>query len=151
MNQSRTIHVLAAASLTVAMTAACNRKPQVPEEQTTTGEQPRAQAITAIGCLKAGLAENTFVLNTAKSDGSFETTTYQLIAPTRLSLRDHVNHQVEVGGMLRAEERIASKGTVQEEPAKGTTGTPTIETTTQLDLKKLDVTSIKPISAECLQ
>jgi hypothetical protein len=151
MSPSRTIRGIAIVSLTASIAVACNRKPQVPDEQTTTGEQPRAQAITAIGCLKAGLAENTFVLNTAKSEGSFETTTYQLIAPARLSLGDHVNHQVEVGGTVRAEERIASKGTVQDNPAKGTTGTPTIETTTQLDVKKLDVTSIKPISAECPQ
>jgi hypothetical protein len=135
--------------LALAITA-CNRKQAAPELQTTTGVQPRTEPITVAGCLKQGvLADNTFVLASSRANGAEETATYQLTA-REVQLSDYVGQQVEVSGTLRAEERIASSsGVVEEKPAKGTSGTPAVETKTELDVKRLEVTAVKPTGSRC--
>lgn len=50
-----------------------------PETQTMTPPQPLNQPTVIAGCLRAGLAENTFVLNASKSAGAGETVTYHLV------------------------------------------------------------------------
>jgi hypothetical protein len=130
---------------------ACNRKEAAPELQTTTVKQPPAGTMTVNGCLKRGvLADNTFVLTASRAQGADETATYQLIGREGVPLGDYVGQQVEVSGTLRAEEQIASTGgVVQEKPAKGTTGAPEVETKTELDVKRLDVASVKPTGNRC--
>src|SRR2546425_13065972 len=61
MRQDRLIwKAIAAGSLVLAM-GGC-RKAAAPELQTTTGVQPRMEPMTVTGCLKSGVADNTFVL-----------------------------------------------------------------------------------------
>jgi hypothetical protein len=145
MKRISLIATAAAAALTV---AACNRTQAGPETQTTTAVQPTTASVTATGCLRAGLAENTFVLTTPASDSS-ETSTYQLNSHD-VKLRDYVGQQVRVSGTLRSEEQVASSGTdVVGKPAKGTTGTPTIETKTELDVKQMTVSSVTPSGDRC--
>ena len=57
---------------------ACNRAPRdkAPELQTKTPEQAVNQPISVSGCLRAGVATETFVLNSGKAEGGFETATY---------------------------------------------------------------------------
>jgi hypothetical protein len=131
--------------------AACNRKPAAPELQTTTGVQPRTEPITVAGCLKQGvLADNTFVLTASRANGADETATYQLTGREGVTLSDYVDQQVEVSGTLRAEQQVASSsGVVEEKPAKGTSGTPAVETKTELDVKRLDVTAVKLTGSRC--
>jgi len=141
----------AVAMATAFVAAGCNRKSAAPELQTTTGAQPRADAITVSGCLRAGLADDTFVLTVIDPTASTTdaTATYQLTGNTQ-ALRDHVGEQVQVSGTLRAEQEIASKGdAVAEKPAAGTSGTPTVQTKTDLDVKQMTVSSVTPSGQRC--
>jgi len=150
MRQDRMIwKAVAAVTLVVAM-GACNRKAAAPELQTSTGNQPRMQPMTVTGCLKSGVADNTFVLMASQAGGSGETATFQLTGPERLNLREYVGQKVEVSGTLRAETEVTSSGgAVEQKPAKGTTGTPVVETKSDVDIKRLTVDSVKPTGSRC--
>lgn len=50
----------------LAIAAVGCRKAAAPELQTTTGVQQLQQPMTVSGCLKSGLADNTFVLTTSR-------------------------------------------------------------------------------------
>ena len=130
---------------------ACKREATAPEVQTTSGEQARMQPMTVTGCLRGGLADNTYVLMASQtSGGATDTATYQLAARDEVNLRQYVGQKVEVAGTLRAEQEVASNGVATEQkPAKGTSGTPTVDTKTELDVKRLDVTRITPVSGRC--
>ena len=128
--------------------SACNRNAAVPEVPRTTGLQPRMEPVTVNGCLRAGEAENTFVLTAAAADPDSKSATYQLIGHD-VSLRNYVGQQVEVSGTLRAEEAIATNGVAAQKPEKGTEGTPTVETRTELDVKQMTVNSVKPTGERC--
>jgi hypothetical protein len=145
----RSTSVQACAALAVAIgVSACNRNETVPESQTTTGVQPTSQTMTVKGCLRAGLAANTFVL-TEPASATKETTTYDL-AGTAVDFAPHVGQIVEAFGTVRAEQQVATSAPdVVDEPAKGTSGTPTIETSSQLDVKYMTVSSITPTGERC--
>jgi hypothetical protein len=129
--------------------SACRKEPAAPELQRTTGVEQRAQPVTVAGCLKSGIAEDTFVLMATQA-GAGETSTYQLTGHDTVDLKSHVGEQVEVSGTLQAQQQTAStSGAVAEKPARGTSGTPVVETKTEVDVKRLDVSSIKPLGNRC--
>jgi hypothetical protein len=133
----------------LAIIASGCKRPAGPGLQTTTGTEPRMETVKVDGCLRAGLAENTFVLMREAEPGSGKPATYQLTGQTD-SLRDYVGQQVDVSGTLRSEERVATTGDVAvDKPAKGTAGTPTVETGTELDIKQLTVSAIAPTGQRC--
>lgn len=133
---------------------ACNRGPKataVAESQAQTA-QPANQPMTISGCLKAGEAEGTFVLTAARTAGSSgETATYHLVGPQANNLQEHIGRQVQVSGTMQAQQEIASNAPAQpaNERATGTTGTPTVQTRTEVDIRRLAVTSLKPIGDKC--
>jgi hypothetical protein len=105
--------------------------------------------MSVTGCLKAGEASDTFVLTVAAPSGSAEPATYQLVGKTD-QLREHVGDRVEVSGTLESEQELASRSTtVEKDRAKGTTGTPVVETTTKVELRRLDVSSLKHVAEGC--
>ena len=61
----------------VLMTGACKREATAPELQTTRGEQARMQPISVTGCLRGGLAENTYVLIASQTSGGATDTATQ--------------------------------------------------------------------------
>ena len=137
------------------LSAACNRGPKattVAEVQSQTA-QPTNQPMTVTGCLKAGEAAGTFVVTAARSAGSSsDTATYQLIGEQAANLQEHVGRQVEVSGTMQAHQEIATTATPQppaNERATGTSGTPTVQTKTEVDIRRLAVTSIKPLGDKC--
>jgi len=137
-------------AITVA-TSGCRKEPAAPELQRTTGVEQRAQPVTVAGCLKSGIAEDTFVLMATEAAAG-ETATYQLTGGETVDLKSHVGQQVEVSGTLRAQQQTEStSGAVADKAAKGTSGTPVVETKTELDVKRLDVSSIKPLGNRCQQ
>jgi hypothetical protein len=143
------IQLTMAAGVALALSA-CNRNQTVPESQTSSGVQPTAQTMSVKGCLRSGLAENTFVL-TEQAGPAQETATYQLIGKDD-DLRKHVGEQVEVFGTVRAEEHVASSAAdVESKRAKGTSGTPTIETTTELNVKHMTVSSVTASGQRCVE
>ena len=155
----RATYLIKAATLFSALavvSGACNsnkNKQTTPDLQTSTGEQPRAQAVTVTGCVRAGtLAENTWVLITDPSGAATagQTPTYQLVGGDATALRNTVGQRVEVSGTVEAEQQVAtSSGAIPESRAKGTSGTPTVETKTTVDIRRLDVTSVKPTGDRC--
>lgn len=148
MNRLLLIKIMIAAAVPLQV-AGCNRNAAGPETQTTTGVQPRSELVTASGCLRAGLAENTFVLTTPASGPGSETATYQLSGHD-VNLRDYLGQQVQVSGTLRAEEQVASTAAeVVDKPATGTSGTPTIETRTELTVKQMTVNAVTPSGGRC--
>lgn len=123
-------------------------KQTAPELQTTTGVQPLQQPTAVTGCLKSGIADNTFIL-TVIGPGA-DTATYHLVARADQNLRDHVGEQVEVSGTLKAREEIQStSGETAQKPAKGVNETPVVETKTELDIRQLSVDSLKPTGNRC--
>jgi hypothetical protein len=128
----------------------CNRKPAAPEVQTTAGVQRNGDPVQLTGCLKRGvIADDTFVLLVSQKDGSGGTATYDLIMAPDIDVRDQVGQQVEVKGTLEAEQVASSEGAAREQAAKGTSGTPTVETKTDLDVRRVNATSVKPMGAAC--
>ena len=129
---------------------ACKRQATAPELQTTAGQQARMEPMTVTGCLKSGVADNTFVLMTSKTEGAIETATFQLNPKQGVDLKQYIGQTVEVSGTLRAEQEVASTGQPTElKPAKGTSGTPTVETKSEIDVKRLDVNTVTPTGNSC--
>jgi len=130
---------------------ACNRSQSAPERQTQTPEQSLNQPASVSGCLRSGLADNTFVLMSRKADGSAEPVTYQLLAAPGVELRSFVGQEVDVTGTVESDQTVATSGKIQEQPAQGAAGTPVVETTSQLDVRKLKVSAVKPSGNRCLE
>ena len=130
---------------------ACKREATAPELQTSSGEQSRMQPMTVTGCVRGGMGDNTYVLMASQANGSpGDTATYQLTARDELNLRQYLGQRVEIAGTLRAEQEVASNGVASEQkPAKGTSGTPTVDTKTELDIKRLDVKTVTPTGGRC--
>jgi hypothetical protein len=138
---------------------ACNRGETTttsPEMQTQTAQPAANVPMTVAGCVKAGEAADTYVLTTARAEGSGDTATYELVGSQTANLEDHIGKRVEVSGTLEAQQEIASRATAKAEPADkggdratGTSGTPTVQTRTEIDIKRLSVSSIKPLEDKC--
>jgi hypothetical protein len=129
--------------------AGCNRKSAGPELQvTTTNAEARSEPVQVSGCLRAGLAENTFVLITNAESGTDQPATYQLNGHA-VPLRDYVGQRVNVSGTIRSEEHVATTGVAAAKPAKGSSGTPIVETTAELDIRQLNVTGVNPTGDRC--
>ena len=130
----------------------CKGENRAPDLQTTTGMQARAEPKSVAGCLRKGVGDNTYILVASESTGATTTATYQLTRPDMTGFQQYVGQTVEVSGTLRAEQEIASSGgTVAEKPAKGTTGTPAVETKTDLNVRIMNVGAIRPLGSPCAQ
>jgi uncharacterized protein (DUF2141 family) len=106
--------------------------------------------MTLTGCLRSGEASDTYVLTTAQTQDSAETATYHLTAVEGVNLRDHIGQQVEVSGVVRSEQEMASSAPSREtDRATGTAGTPTVQTRTNLQVRQLAVSSVKPAGGKC--
>lgn len=145
---------------TALVAGACNRgqetTPATPEVQTQTAQPATNMPVTVEGCVKAGDAADTYVLTAARAEGSTDTATYQLVGQQTDQLRDHIGRRVEVSGTVEAQQEIAASQTAKAEPgegnrdrATGTTGTPTVQTKTEIEIKRLSVSAVKPLQDKC--
>jgi hypothetical protein len=155
MQNRRLIGAILFLGATIAWGAACNQqRTTTPDLQTTTGVQPRDQTMTVKGCLKSGaLADDTFLLTVSQPEtGTTLDANYQLVGGDTALLRDHVGQQVEVSGALEAEQKTtATSGTIPETPTKGASGTPAVSTQITVDVKRLNVDSVKPTGDKCAE
>ena len=142
---------LAAAAVVV---GACGGDPEVPPAQTQTAVSRQLNAPTTVtGCLRAGDAANTFVLTTSQSVDGTPPATYHLTSTPDVDLRPHVGSRVEASGVVDAQSQIATREAAK--PADnatgtgGSAGTPTVQTGTELAIKRFDVKSIKPLGGDC--
>ena len=156
----RSVMLGSAVAALVVSTAACNRgndeSVATVEKQAASPVQEVRQPITVTGCLRAGDATNTFVVTTPESSTGESTATYQLVQPQDVSvnLTELVGRQVQVEGTLQTQQRVTTRSTADPPsgPPAGTTGkpgTPAVSTTTELDIKRLDVQRVTPVAGEC--
>jgi hypothetical protein len=138
------------------MSAACGRSEEAevpPAQSETQTTQPLNRPATVTGCLRAGDAENTYVLTTTQTENGVNPATYQLAGSAGVNLQDHVGDRIEVTGTLTEQQHVATTDapTRADEKARGTTGTPTVQTGTQVAVRRLEVTGVKPLGGECEQ
>lgn len=132
---------------------ACSSEPEAPvaQSQTRSTQQLNTQA-TLTGCLRAGEAANTYVLtaSAATNDGSVPAT-YQLDGANAANLTDHVGKRVEVTGVIAEQQHVATTEPAQpaDDKATGTSGTPTVQTSTQLALRRVQVQQVRPVAGSC--
>lgn len=149
----QTQQTLAALFIVAATAGACSREePEVPPAQVQTQNvQPLNTPTLVTGCLKAGEAADTYVLTTAQSVDGTPAATYQLHGNAGVNLADHIGTRIEVNGMLREQAQIATRDAARpaDDKSTGTAGTPTVQTTTELSIKQLDVTGVNRASGDC--
>lgn len=143
-------------ALLTATTLACGGadEPETPPVQSSSQTtQPLNRPTTVTGCLRAGDAENTYVLTTTQTENGVNPATYQLAGNAGVNLQDHVGDRVEVSGTLTEQQHVATTEapTKADEKARGTSGTPTVQTGTQLAVRRLEVTGVKALGGECEQ
>lgn len=144
---------LTALFVAAAAAGACGgEEPAAPpaQSQAQTVQKPNVPTLVT-GCLRSGEGTNTFVLTSSLTTDGTTPATYQLNGDGGVNLADHVGKRVEVNGVLREQAQIATSESKQpaEERAKGTTGTPSVQTATQVSIRQLDVTSVKSAGADC--
>jgi hypothetical protein len=130
----------------------CNRRPPTEQQSATTVQPPNPEPVTITGCLKKGvIADDTFVLIASRSEGANATATYQLIPNPDVNLRDYIGQQVEVSGAVQSQTDVTSTAgkTTTQSSAKATGGSPTVQTKTDVDVKRLEVSSVKPSGGSC--
>lgn len=142
----------AAACVLAACVACGGSGEEVPAMETQSVTPPQAQATPerVQGCLRAGEAANTFVLTASAVDTAMPAATYELIgAPD--GLQQHVGHRVEVTGIVVQEQTARSEGATlpAEDQVKGTAGTPTVQSTTKVEMKRLQVSGVTPVDGDC--
>jgi hypothetical protein len=149
-----TIYV-SSAVITLATLAGCSRsdKKATPVAQTKTDQaaEPARQPVTLSGCVRAGESSDTFVLTTSATTDGTAPATYQLASASGgVDFRDQIGKRVEVSGVVRSQQHseIHATGPAANKPT-GTSGTPNVDTTTELDINHLDVSSLKPLADRC--
>lgn len=148
----RSLRYFAAACI-LAQCAACGGDgKEVPalETQSVTPPQASATPERVTGCLRAGEAGGTFVLIASATDTRMAAATYQLVGTPDV-LQPHVGKRVEITGTIVSEQTAQLRGATMpaEERAKGTPGTPTVQSTTEVEVKRLQVTGVAPTGAPC--
>ena len=143
----------AAAACALAACVACGQSgEEVPALETQSVTPPQAQATPerVTGCLRASEGDGTFILTASATDTRMPAATYQLLGSPE-GFRDHVGHKVEVTGTIVSEQTASSQGAAlpAEERAKGTTGTPTVQSSTKVEMKRLQVASVTPVEGDC--
>jgi hypothetical protein len=155
MRGSRTVEsALTAAVLAAGLSAtACrgnDKQAPAAEMQSPTAAQATNQPTTVMGCLRAGESEGTFVLTAARKAPGEQTATYHLVGAEGVNLGDHVGRQVEISGVVNAQQEVATRSPAKPaENPTGTTGTPTVSTATELDIKRIDVRQIRKVADRC--
>jgi ABC-type uncharacterized transport system auxiliary subunit len=150
----RFVAVVSSAVLVTAALAGCSRSDQknapTAEVQTQQPAEAVNKPITLSGCMRAGEATDTYVLTTSATADGQAPATYQLAGASGVNLRDQIGNRVEVSGVVRTQQETQShtSGPAANAPT-GTSGTPRVETTTELDLKHLDVSNVKPLGEKC--
>jgi hypothetical protein len=132
----------------------CNRNESSPPPAQVQSQStlPANSPTTVTGCLKAGDAPASYVITTARTEGGSETATYQLMGNQGANLADHIGQRVEVSGVIRQTQELSSTERARPAQTEGTTGSagkPVVETRTEVDIKRLEVNSVRPLGDRC--
>jgi hypothetical protein len=138
--------------------SACSKakKSDAPSETQVAGDVRTPDVpMTVAGCLRAGNLADTFVLmQDASNTGAQATANYQLVGVDGVDLRQHIGERVQVTGVLASQQEVASRSTPapaqqKDDKPTGTTGKPTVQTETQVDIRTLQVKSVNPQGGKC--
>jgi hypothetical protein len=140
--------------LTGGLAMACNRaeEPQAPVAQTQQQTETRTNLpVTLTGCLRAGESTDTFVVTTRGTGAQDDATTYQLVGREGVDFKSNVGKRVEVQGVVTSAQQIAARTPAAPagERATGTSGTPTVQTETQVEIQQLQVQQLRPVADRC--
>jgi hypothetical protein len=136
-------------------TGACQRsnKNAAPTAQIQTQTPPQTinQPLTVTGCLRAGDASETYVLTASETKDGTTPATYLLVANDNVNLRDNVGNRVQVSGILNTQQEVSTvtPSTPPKNKPTGTSGTPTVQTQTELDMRRLEVSSLNRVGEHC--
>lgn len=148
----QTMKMMAATAVLAACVACGGNGEEVPalEQQSVSAPQETEMPRIVRGCLGAGGTEGTYVLTAGADDTLADAATYQLEGELG-SLAEHIGRRVEVSGTVVSSQVARSRGAVMpaEEEPTGTSGTPTVQSTTEVEVKRLQVDSVTPIDADC--
>lgn len=148
----QTMKMMAATAALAACVACGGNGEEVPalEQQSVTPPQATAMPETVQGCLGAGETEGTYVLTAGADDTLADAATYQLEGELG-ALAEHIGRRIEVTGTVVSEQVASARGAVMpaEEEPTGTSGTPTVQSTTEVEIKRLQVDSVTPVDADC--
>ena len=149
-NYLLTATVLAAATLVTG----CSRQeaqPPAAQVQAQTTAQPLNTPESVTGCLRAGDAADTFVLITSQTADGRTPSTYQVVGTSGVNLVDHVGHRVAISGVVREQQTATSATTSAPATDKpqGTSGTPTVQTTATLQMRRMEVSAINRVAGDC--
>jgi len=128
-----------------------NKPKPANETQSATATTGTNMTTTVTGCLRAGEASDTYVLTAAQAAGAKDTATYQLVGGSDSDLRGHIGERVQVSGTMTSEQQVASRTPprAEQDRAKGTSGTPTVQTETDVQIRRLRVDSVAPQNQKC--
>ena len=138
--------------------SACSKthKSEAPSENQVASDVRTPDApMTVAGCLRAGTLADTYVLTQdASNTGAQATANYQLVGVDGVDLRQHIGERVQVTGVLAAQQEVASRSTPapaqqKDDKPTATTGKPTVQTETQVDIRTLQVKSVNPQGGKC--
>ena len=138
-----------------AFAAGCSQGPDENAAPLAQSQTQSTQALntptTLTGCLKAGEAGDTFVLTTSQVRDGVTAATYDLAGSGGVNLQDHIGTLVEVTGVIRDQQHIATSEAARpaDDKATGTAGTPTVQSSTQIAGRRLDVQSIRRAEGKC--
>lgn len=153
----KTLRMMAAVVAVTGCVACGGNGEEVPaiESQAVTPPQATATPERVQGCLRAGESEGTFVLTAGATDTNTTAATYQLEAQSQAlaDLAGHVGRRVEVTGTVVSEQTAEMRGapmTAADAPqSTGTSGTPTVQSSTSVEVKRLQVSGVTPVSDDC--
>jgi hypothetical protein len=148
----RTRSLAVAAIASAALVAACASEPEVPPAESQSAvTRDLEKPATVTGCLKAGEAANTYVLTASRTVDGTPPATYHLTGTSDLNLQEHVGSRVEATGVVESQSDIATRSTAQPaDNAQATSGTtPSVQTGTELSIRRMDVTSLRTLDGEC--
>ena len=134
------------------LVAGCASEPEVPPAESQTAVTRDVETPTTVtGCLKAGEAANTYVLTASQTVDGTPPATYHLTGAQDLNLQEHVGDRVEATGVVESQSEIATRSTPQPpDNAQGTAGaTPSVQTGTELSIRRMNVTSVRGLEGQC--
>ena len=149
-------HLFVFASLSLAtISTGCSRteeaQPPAAQVQSQTATQPMNTPESVTGCLRAGDAADTFVLTTSQTDDGRQPATYQVVCTAGVNLMDHVGRRVAITGIVKEQQTAtsASASAPATDKPQGTTGTPSVQTTATLQMRRIEVSSVNRAAGDC--
>ncbi len=149
---ARTVVAIAAVS---ALGTGCSRtreaQPPAAQTQTQSPVQTLNTPESVTGCLRAGDAPDTFVLTTSQTEDGRPPITYEVIGAAGVNIKEHVGERVAINGVVREQQSTttASASAPATDKPQGTSGTPNVQTTATLQMRRIEVSAINRAAGDC--